>query len=503
VFYESKLMRGNQGVFWQDMGLQDSGYTWDYFAPQILEDPDIAFGEGQIAPGGPGYKALIIYQDALPLSSAKRILSWAKEGLPVILVNGATERTRPLVSKTHAKAAALTPFNGEKDADLAGVIAELKSLPTVKELDDQSKTVECLRSLGIVPRAGFEAANKNILSCLREDGDLRVLFVYNFKYTERSATTFTVVMEGAGKPRIANCWTGEIREAGCYVREKGITKIELALMPGEARLVLLDTAAPEERHAVALESPSGDSNSAVIIKDGKLALKAFSGGSYRVTFSDGATAAAVTVPGALRLDAWDLTVEDWNEGEKKTIVEDRGLGIVTNEVYFETKKTRIPVGKTRLIPWRNIPGVGPDVSGVGYYSAEFDLSPDWKAASDGACLVLGSTNGNSAAVYVNGTKGPAYDFNARTADISGLLVPGKNSITVEVSSTLNNRLKARNYPDIIKKMMEEMSKNFAKEGGDGDGGDAPPPLPAGVEPDVQDYGLTGDARLVFYKVQTL
>ena len=67
----------------------------------------------------------------------------------------------------------------------------------------------------------------------------------------------------------------------------------------------------------------------------------------------------------IELTDWTLTVEDWNEGEKKQMIEDRGKGIVTREVYYETKKTKLEAGKVELKPWKDIPQIGPQVSGVG------------------------------------------------------------------------------------------------------------------------------------------
>ena len=45
--YESKLMRGDAGVYWKDMKLQHAGFTWDYFAPQLVEEPFVNFENGQ------------------------------------------------------------------------------------------------------------------------------------------------------------------------------------------------------------------------------------------------------------------------------------------------------------------------------------------------------------------------------------------------------------------------------------------------------------------------
>ncbi|MDR3145806.1 MAG: hypothetical protein LBU21_05980, partial [Treponema sp.] len=384
--YENQMMRANEGIYWQDMGLQNSGYTFDYFAPQILEDEDIPYAAGEL--GGPGYRALILYQEALPLSSAKRILALAKQGLPVLIVNGVTERIRPVLSKTHDKAASRTPFNNESDRELAAVMAELKTLDNVVETGDQAKTKDLLGSLGVNPRAAFTEPNRNILTCLREDGDKRYLFVYNYMYARREAFTFDIKIEGAGKPWRLNCWTGQAEELGAYVRDVAHTTVTVTLRPGEAAVIAVDTAGADPLYALGIGGAAGGmavgsaDNGEILRREGRLVLKAYHGGVYTVSLSDGRELKTeVTVPGGIDLKTWDLEIEDWDEGEKKTIVEDRGLGIVTREVYYETKKTRIPVGPTALKPWREIPAAGPAVSGVGRYTASFTLPADWQASN--------------------------------------------------------------------------------------------------------------------------
>jgi hypothetical protein len=459
--YEKGGMRANKGVYWQDSALQNTGYTWDYFAPQILEDESITFAGGLIAPDGPGYQALIVYQEEMPLSSAKRILAWAKQGLKVILVNGVTEQIRPAASKTHDRAASITPYNSESDAELAAVMGELKALPTVREIDEQSKTVETLRSFGVLPRAAFKEPNKNILTAMREDGGNRYVFVYNMLYTEKAPCVFELRVEGEGAPYRIDCWTGSVNALdNCAIRD-GRTTVPLTLMPGEAAIITLNT---EEKPPEARSAPDCD-------------------------FS----------PVRVNIEEWDLTVEDWNEGGRKEIIEDRGLGLVTKEVYYETKKTPVKAGRTTLKPWKDIPGIGPEVSGVGYYTGSFTAPETWKIGS-AVILRLGGTHGNSAAVYVNGKKAPPYDFNRKALDISSLIKQCENSITVEVSSTLNNRLKARGYHVEIEKMLQSMAANFpapepGEEGSDMDllaGG-----ILQAANPPVEDYGLEGPVTVEF------
>jgi hypothetical protein len=492
--YESHIMRANQGVYWQSANLQNVGYTFDYFAPQILEDEDICYESGLVAPDGPGYKALIIYQEAIPLSSAKQILTWAKQGLPVILVNGVTERIRPAVSKTHRRAASITPFNGESDADLSTVIAEMKTLANVVELEDQSKINEALASLGIQPRAAFSEPNKNVLTNLREDGDRYYLFAYNYMYTHHEACTFSIAIEAIGKPYTINCWTGEIQELCYYTQNDTHTTVELTLMPGEAAMITLNTLEKDILHAVSTNACG------ILRRSDELAIMACRSGIYTTKLSDGTEVkTSISVPDAIKLKTWNLEVEDWNEGEKKTITEDRGLGYITNEVYYETKKTRIPVGETALKPWKDIPAVGPAVSGIGYYTATFTLPSDWNS-ENGIYLSIGSTNGNSAAVYVNEKKAAPYDFDRKAVDITKFLVSGENRIRVEVSSTLNNRLMDRNYHAIIHQIAEMMIEMIGEESEEMEEVANQMKL---IKPELQEYGMTGEVKLVIYTVRNL
>jgi hypothetical protein len=344
------------------------------------------------------------------------------------------------------------------------------------------------------PRAAFKESNKNILTTLREDGEKRYLFVYNYMYTQHEAFTCVLCIEGSGKPYRINCWTGEVEEMGLYERNATHTTVTLSLCPGEAALILVNTAEKDPLYAISTDAD------VVIRREGRLTLKAFQNGRYTVKLSDGSEKKVeATVPDDIALKTWDLEVEDWNEGEKKIIIEDRGLGILTKEVYYKTKKTRIPVGLTELKPWREIPAAGPDVSGMGFYKTTFTLPDGWNAGN-GVILSIESTNGNSAAVYVNSKKAPAFDFDHRQVDITALLIPGENIITVEVSSTLNNRLLDRNYHSII---IEKTAELRVHAHGGAAGGEGDLPELNIKRPEPQDYGMTGEVKLITYTTRDL
>ncbi len=408
--YESHLMRGDEGIYWKDMGLQHAGYTWDYFAPQLLEENFTATNGDELYPDGPGYQALIIFQEFMPLTAAKKLLSLAKAGQRMVFVNGVVEDARPGITVLHKKAASKTPFVMESDCELAAIIEEIKNLPNVKETNVQADTGRMLSDLGVRARAEFAEENKNILTCMRQAGNEIILFVYNMLYAETEPTSVSLKVAGGGRPYEADCWTGEIREldGGTGQTEKTgrpDTIVTLTLKPGEATMLIFDQ--NEKPRELAEE---------------------------RIYETE------------IPLPTWHLVVEDWNEGDKKEITEDRGLGIITREIYYETKKTLLDAGEVKTIPWKDIPAIGANVSGVGYYDTTVDLPGDW-SDENGAVLEIGSTNGCSAAVYVNGQKAKPYNINKRALEIGGLLVPGHNEIRVEVSSTLNNRLLARGYYD--------------------------------------------------------
>lgn len=497
--YESQLMRGNEGIYWKDMTLQNAGYTWDYFAPQILEEDFADFSDNQLFPDGPGYQALIIYQEEMPLASAEKLLKMAEKGLPVLFVNGVTETIRPGgICRTHTKAASMTPFNDGADSRLSEIITAIKRLPNVRETFTQSDTYEILCDMGVRPRTEFGAANKNILTHVRQEKETLYVYAYNMQYTETAPFSFSLKTAGEGTPYRIDCWNGEAGEVAVYRIENGRTVLDLELAPGEACLYAIDLSRKPELHVVRTTAD------AVVKKETVFEAIAGSSGTYEVVFSDGNTVHfTAEVPDDIDLPLWDLVIEDWNEGDKKVIKEDRGQGILTNEVYYETKKTMITAGETELKPWKDIAAAGPDVSGIGYYTAKVILPDSW-STYNGAVLNIGSLHKNTAAVCVNGIKAKVLDFDSLKVDISELLKKGENEIKIEVSSTLNNRLLARGYYEKGKQFSMSLAENAnnanpgSEQEASEDGAEMDMSMLFHITAEVKDYGMTGTVSLQTY-----
>lgn len=504
-------MRSRQTLYMKDLALQDAGYTYDYLAPENLEKleeggiVDYREGEGLI-PDNVGYQAVIVYQDSMNVESAEKLLELAKKGLPIIIVNGLTERYlngyythygeyqsgsyQASINKTYDEAAVYTLGNDGRDEELATVMEEMKTLDNVIELTPDNlpdnpdyphpdsigyediyftgKTgiLEALQELGIEPRAKFAEPSQNFLTFTRRTDDKVFVWIYNFITDAEEADTISLSISEVGKPYTIDTWTTEIRELGTYTIEDGRTCFDVTLDPGATTIIALDlNDAGDGLHTVSTDADMA------LLENGVVAVRASESGVYTTELSDGSTVTTeITAPENIALEKWNLTVEDWNEGEKEYITEDRGLGYETTEVRYATKKTLIEVGETELVSWMDIPEVGRDVSGIGTYTTTFTLPEDWSEAN-GACLDIESLCGNTASVTVNGQKAAGLDIIARSVDISDLLKPGENSIEVEVSTTLRNRMVEKGYTPMI---MEHA-------------------VPA-------DYGMVGKVNLITYTV---
>ncbi len=405
-------MRNRENQWWQDLGMQDAGWTYEYFDAELLLHPEVTFGDGVLQPGGPGYQAVVVYQESLDPDAAVRLLELAHAGLRVLVVHGARE-VKWLAAglhTVHEKAAARTPGNDGRDAELAATIAALVAEPTVREISDPTETVSTLRDLGVVGRSEFLEDNRSVLGLLRDDEDLAHLFLYSFLYETGEPSHVQVALQQAGAVHRVDPWRGTLTPYAASLGDDGRLVVSVTLEPGEVAYFTVDHRGPVGG------IPTSES--------------------------------VVTT-----LDDWQISVESWDAGELEIITEDRGLGYVTREVRPHTAVTAIAVGERSLTPWLDLAEVGPEVSGVGDYVAHVTVPAE--ALDGGARLVLdlGSTAGGLGSVSVNGGEPRGFDTSLPRVDVTGDLRPGDNEVHVRTASSLNNRLLARGYydkvPDIV------------------------------------------------------
>ncbi|EEG30774.1 glycosyl hydrolase family 2, sugar binding domain protein [[Clostridium] methylpentosum DSM 5476] len=440
--YENNYLRQNKGYYWQDTALQNAGYTYDYFSPYLLQDNEITCRDGLVQPESAGYQALIVFEEEMPYQSAQVLYQWAQDGLPVVIVDGPTEE---IISETRVKynerAAITTGANDGLDGQLAEVMANIKSLDSVKTVSSQAEVKDALASLNVRPRAEYTESNQNLMSVLRKGDDANYLYVYNYMYTDNQNYVGQISLDGVYKPYLVNTWTGKTDAVAEYPIQDGRTILNVDLAPGEVMLFALDPNSKEDVTVVA----KGETVREVILQDGKPVMMVTESGKAKVEYSDGSTyETEVTAPGEIALSDWSLYVEDWQPGDKISRTEDRGLGYTTTEVTYDTKKIIRNAGKTELKPWKEIQEIGPDVSGVGYYTASFTLPENWSKQDNGLIFNAESFCGGTAALFVNG-KQIAVNMDSRCADLSEYVTTGVNHLEVRVTSSLRNRMIVQGY----------------------------------------------------------
>ena len=433
--FTNNLFMHDIPYFWNDLSLQRAGYTYDYFSPLLLEDEEnVSWSSRELQPKGPAYRAIIVYQESIELSAAEKLYTIVRDGIPLLFVNNNTEIAfHDGTKNAHGKAASVTKHLGDSTERLCELIAEIKALPNVIEVDSPAEALPALERLGVHPRAAYDRPNSKIMTMSRRDDENGVMyvFVYSYKFEiERDAEPFgfTLNLEGEGIPYHIDDWTGAVNPEAVYRIENGKTCIDMTLIPGESRLIALD-----------LDSPK--------LKDPKALL-----GSGKTAGSEARLPEEISIP------IWDISIEDWNQGERIINTEEK-FGHVTKEAYFTTKKTVLSFKDSPLLPWKDLPaspemlsslaGDAPSmshVSGIGTYTSSFTLPEDWNG-DNGAYLCIDCAGGGTVEAYVNGVKTPGINTRTLRVDISPLLKKGRNDIRIEVASTLTNRMLQRGYKD--------------------------------------------------------
>jgi hypothetical protein len=372
-----------------------AGFTYDFAGLDQLEGTRVR--GRRLAPDGPAYRALILdRQPTLPVATARLLLSYARSGLPVVIVGDPPRRTPGA-------------YRAERqDAELAGLLEKLLEQPSVRHVTGQDGLPGALRELGVRPAVDTSRA-PGLLALRRTMNRGALHYLHNPTSEEIRAD---IVLDGAGAPREFDAWTGKITSLGRYRTEGGRTVVPVQLLPGGSTVIALDGG--RARHAV---SVSG--GEIVVTGDGGLRLRATEAGTYTATLDDG-SAKRVTVPvvaAGQQLDGWTLSVDDWHRGA------DGQRAVTTHQLELDSLK-----------PWSDIPELQ-DVSGVGTYRTTV-----WLTRFDGAYLDLGQVT-DTFEVTVNGKVLPPPDQISRHLDLAGHLKEGTNTITVRVATTLRNRLR--------------------------------------------------------------
>ena len=212
--------------------------------------------------------------------------------------------------------------------------------------------------------------------------------------------------------------------AKACVTRRDTTTIPLNLKGNESTIVAFDRSNALGRDADFKVHATSSGNAIVTYnRDGKLAVKATSGGRYNIKLSNGLekNVHVSDVPSPLKLGNWKLKVEEWEPGSTPT----------------ETSKDIVNVDLGDLKPWSAVPSLQFS-SGIGTYTTTFEMV---KGSSDGvgAYLDLGIVNFGYR-LRINGREVKASQTNT-VIDIGPYVTAGNNTVEVQVATSLNNRRK--------------------------------------------------------------
>jgi hypothetical protein len=373
-----------------DNALQRDGLTYEYVATERFEGSTPTFRDGELFPESGGYRAVLLNQQStMSARAAERLLALAKGGLPIVVVGAAPKAAPHLLEQPSVK-----------------VVSTLDAVP------------EALRGLGVTPSTARTPRSSAIQGIRRGARDADYYFLYNT--TDRAATA-TMTLAGHGRPYRLDQWTGRITPIAEYTSSGRDVTLRVDLPARDGELVALSTNdLGEPAPAAHVVSTTAD---AVVVRDGRLYVRAAKGGTYKTTLSDGRAISTTLgdVPGVGSPTDWTLSLESWTPEGTST---------------YATTKTTLPAIPLRsadgsLPSWSALPGLQA-TSGIGTYTTTVDVP-----GGVGATLDLGKAV-DTVALKVNGQPVAVDQADPNGIDIGRRLVAGANTVEVRVASTLLN-----------------------------------------------------------------
>ncbi len=402
--------RFDVGVYWQDFGLNGTGttgtgsnrqlqstsalaqqgYTYEYVSPAQLQSREATYQHGALFPDASAYHALLLDNQAtMSVGAAQKLLQFARDGLPIVVVGDAPSSTPGYDAAT------------AQDAQLRALMDDLMSQPDVLQVSTEAEVPDALQHAGVAAAAQHATDSSAILDVRRRTDSVDYYYLYNQTNT---ATTQMLNLAGDGVPYRLDTWTGAITPIANYRRGHGTVTVPAQLAGNDAEVIAV--------------TPRRDA-----------------------TFHGAGQPAGGNAPGApapLRMDDWSLSVDSWTPGPSDLPGDTAHTTLGPVSVLADAGG--ILPAWTAITPANGYPVDLQDVSGVGTYTTHVTLDPRWSQVR-GAYLSLGAAV-DTVRISVNGTAlAPVDEMDVRHVDVGRYLRPGDNTITVRVASTLLNAVR--------------------------------------------------------------
>jgi hypothetical protein len=341
-----------------------------------------------------------------------KVLSKVKEfshaGLPVFFVGD-------------VQSPPLSPQPNET-GNTSDMVEELIKNNNIHHVSTYDELPAALEMAEIIPRVQIDAVNSSVLSVYRTEPESGIDYIWLFN-NAAVATTFTADFRVHGRlPFSLNAWTGTPRPIARYSFSDNRLRIPLTLQPFETTIIALKPLTVARPPWVAY---STDLVEAVNYnRDGRLVASLKGPAVVTINGTENKTLSAV-VPSPTELKHWDLEIHDWRA--------------IPNDTTIEPQILVHKFANQSLLPWNDISPELEAMSGIGIYSAKFAV-PNIK--SIGGFLSVGAIF-HTLRAWVNGHQLDPFGADGVKVDITPYIHRGgNNTIRIEVSTTLYNRLKA-------------------------------------------------------------
>ncbi|MEQ6900452.1 glycosyl hydrolase [Nocardioides sp. YIM 152588] len=491
--------RHHSGNEFQD--LLDHGYSYNLVSEGLLEATDPTVSDGVLGADGPSYQALVVKEaERMSVETAERLVRYARAGLPVLLFDSDISRTYGTDpggdrdDRLQELLATLVSLPGVTEvADQDALRAQLESGGVVPASQYDVPRLETSHretssgtdyyyfynaaayltapaaagdtTIQMTEAASLEPGDELVIgSTLREehatvaavDGDTVTLDEPLVRSHAGPAdplgpwgvkpgapvsavTDQEIRLEGNGVPYLHDAWTGDITPVAEYRRTADGVVIDaqvLDLEDRDAAIVALSDARPAGGfHATAVSG-----GSVAPLDRRTIVHRAFEPGSYRVATTAGTRRFSVSaVPSDVALPTgWTLDLESWGPDPERNDYDPTASAVV--DVSFDD---------VDLATWEDLPATADqlaalgvesmgEVSGIGRYTTSFVLGQDWRRS--GAVLQMRHADDMLTEVVVNGTVVDDVDQLSDAIDLGGLLRPGRNTLTIQIDTSLSRRI---------------------------------------------------------------
>ncbi|CRG84050.1 Beta-galactosidase [Talaromyces islandicus] len=423
-----------------------AGYSYEYISTMSLEHPNNFVRDGRLNPDNTAYKAFVFPNiTSIETSGLKKVLSFAKQGFPMVFYQGKPTTSTNLVAGG--------------DEFVRSTMAELLRLENVLYVDSESHAISALESLGIFPTTAYHKP-ANLYSVHHSADDVDFVWLYN---GNSSDVAMNVTFNFAKAVYSLNAWTGEVTPLAVYEQNGNTTRVPIDIPGGGSTIYAFSSHSFPDVRAPPYHIVSTDVSHPTVV-DGSVVLRETQNATRYVRYENGTTISlSSTIPAPIDLRNWELEIISFGPSDNITRTDPEYVTV------YESSTWNI----SSLIPWLEIDSNLQNVSGIGIYRTSFD----YKGDAAGAFLNLTGKVFDTISISINGKQASPPNIWRPVLDISDYLRHGNNTVQITTASTLINKVSS-------------LASEIQSAGDSGSGY---------ADAKKQSYGLVGDVIVNFYQ----